>query len=151
MNISVFLGIVVFVACFGGVLYLNTSANEGENLIFLVPPYNYVVGATLSYINAFLFVFILSAAFFGIAAPIALGVEGLKYASLLSAGIMPVYDLLFAIPQLFAAYSAALLGRGAIEDYQGKGSVFAHWQDAVKFFAIGAVSLAVLIAVRNYL
>ncbi|HLD62333.1 MAG TPA: hypothetical protein VI875_00535 [Candidatus Norongarragalinales archaeon] len=151
MNISVFLGIVVFVACFGGVLYLNSSAGEGTKLFFVTPPYNYAVGDALSYVNAFLFVFILSAAFFGIAAPLALGIEGLKYASLLSTGIMPVYDILFAIPQVFAAYSAALLGRGAIEDYQGKGSVFAHWKDSVKFFVVGAVSLVILIAVRSYL
>lgn len=149
MNISVFLGIIVFVACFGGILYLN-SESEGS-LLFFTPPYNYVVGDAFSYLNAFLFVFVLSAAFFGIASPIALGIEGLKYASLLSGGFMPVYDILFVIPQIFAAYSAAMLGKGAIEDYQGKGNVFSPWKNAVKWFVVGLVSLIVLIVARNYL
>ncbi|MEM4255040.1 MAG: hypothetical protein QXR53_01790 [Candidatus Norongarragalinales archaeon] len=150
MKISLFLGIVVFVICFGGVLYLNSSNPEGKLFVF-TPPYNYVVGDTLSFFNSFLFVFILSAAFFGIAAPIALGMEGLKYASLLSAGLMPVYDVLFVIPSLLSAYSASLLGQGAIEDYQGKGSVFGHWQDAVKWFAVGTAILVILILARGYL
>ncbi len=150
MNIFIFLGIVVFVACFGGLLYLNSSG-EGGKLIFVNPPYNYIVGDTLSFFNSFLFVFIFSAAFFGVAAPIALGIEGLKYASLLSAGLMPVYDILFAIPQVLAAYSASMLGKGAIEDYQGKGSVFAHRKDAVKWFAVGVVFLVILILARSYL
>jgi len=147
MNSFIILGIVVFAISFAGVYYVNYTA---ETPYSFTPPYYFSIGDMMSQINAFLFVFIVSAAFFGLAVPIALGIEGLKYASLLSTASMPAFDLLFAIPQLFAAYSASLLGQGAVEDYQGRGSVFAYWSDSVKWFVVGAVMLGILWLARPY-
>jgi len=149
MNVFIVLGIIVFIAAFSGVYYINATSQSGSALVF-TPPYYFAVGETWSLVNSFLFVLVVSAAFFGIAVPIALGIEGLKYASLLSTSAMPAFDLLFAIPQFFAAYSASLLGQGAVEDYQGKGTVFAYWKDSLKWFAGGVVALVLLIFARPY-
>lgn len=148
MNSFVVIGIVAFIAAFSAVYYINLT-NETTNYTF-TPPYYYAVGDLGGQINSFLFVFIVSAAFFGLAVPIALGIEGLKYASLLSTSAMPAFDILFVIPQLLAAYSASLLGQGAVEDYQGRGSVFKYWADSVKWFIVGAVVLGVIWFLRPY-
>lgn len=149
VNVSLFIGVLFFIAAFGTVFYLNSSETDGKALQF-TPPYHYVVGETISFVNAFLFVFILSAVFFGFGVPIALGIEGLKFASLFSLGAMPAYDMLFAVPEVVVAYSAALLGKGAIEDYRGKGNVFTSWKDALKWFAVSLFMLLVLILARGY-
>ncbi|HIH20367.1 TPA: hypothetical protein HA244_03810 [Candidatus Micrarchaeota archaeon] len=151
MNSFVILGILALMAAFGAVLYLNNNAEaSGQPQLSFSPPYHFKVGDTLSEVNAFLFVVILSAAFFGLASPIALGMEGLKYGSLFSTHAMPLYDLSFAVPQVLAAVAVSFVGQGAIEDYQGKGTVFTYWRSAVKWFAAGVVLLIVLIATRGY-
>lgn len=149
MNVSIFLGVLFFIVTFGAVFYFNSDTAK-DRLYQFTPPYHYVVGETTSFINAFLFVFILSAAFFGLTSPIALGIEGLKYASLYTNASMPAFDLLFIIPQVIVAYSASLLGKGAVEDYDGKGNVFAYWKDALKWFAIATGALLGLIIARGY-
>ncbi|MFH1056333.1 MAG: hypothetical protein V1717_00855 [Candidatus Micrarchaeota archaeon] len=147
MNVFIVLGIVVFVAAFAGVYFMNVSSPQAYAFI---PPYHFVVGEAASLVNSFLFVLVVSAAFFGLAVPIALGIEGLKYGSMLSTQTMPAFDLLFAIPQLFAAYSASLLAQGVVDDYQGKGTVFMQWKDALKWFIAGVVALVILVLARPY-
>ena len=154
MNAFIIVGIAVFAAAFGSVLLLNSNAlaQEREFIVF-TPPYAYNAENpdALSFINAFLFVVIVSAALFGFGVPIALGVEGLKYASLFSTYKMPAFDLLFAIPQILAAYSISLIGKGALEDYKGKGSVFAYWRGALRWFVASIAVLGILILSRKYL
>ncbi len=149
VNVSLFIGVLLFIAAFGTVFYLN-STEAGGKVVQFTPPYHYKVGEMISFVNAFLFVFIVSAAFFGFGVPIALGIEGLKFASLFSLGAMPAYDMLFAIPEVVVAYSAGLLAKGAVEDYRGKGNVFSYWKDALKWFAVAAFMLVVLILARTY-
>ena len=153
MNAFIIIGIAVFIAAFGSVLALNSTAIvQGRERIVFTPPYQYdsVNPEAVGFINAFLFVVVVSAVFFGFGVPIALGIEGLKYASLFTTGKMPAFDLFFVGPQILAAYAISLIGKGAVEDYQGRGSVFAYWRDALKWFVASAAILGILILSRKY-
>ncbi|MFH0971342.1 MAG: hypothetical protein V1835_02125, partial [Candidatus Micrarchaeota archaeon] len=87
--------------------------------------------------------------FFGYSSPIALGVEGAKYASLALSGAMPIYDYVFLIPEVLAAYSAVLLGRGVLDDFEGK-SIFEHWSAALRVFMVGFALVVVLFLLRGF-
>ncbi|MFH0835677.1 MAG: hypothetical protein V1834_00770 [Candidatus Micrarchaeota archaeon] len=140
--------LVVFAVAFAGV-YVHNETTTGPALQ-IIPPYHYETGELWSLLNAFLFVTIVSALLFGVAAPIALGIEGLKYGSMFSLKTMPVYDLVFIVPQLFACLAATTLAHGTLEDYQGRGSLGDYWREAIKYFLIGLLLLGLLIFIRPY-
>jgi hypothetical protein len=147
MNTPLVLGILVFIAAFGAVY----AVNSGSTQFAFTPPYYYVNGGDLaSVLNSMLFVFLFSLLFFGLGAPLALGIEGLKYSSLYLAQAIPFYDLFYILPQFIAAYAATILGTGALADFQGNASVFDYWKDGVKYFLVALGLTAILLVLRPY-
>jgi hypothetical protein len=150
MNFPTVAAIVILVLAFLGSYassydFSKSQVYEGSQPF--VTPYYFVVNELTSAINAYFFVFIFSLLFFGYSAPIAMGIEGAKYGSLLAHGIMNVFDLIFIFPQLLGAYSAILLGQGVIDDIEGK-TIFENWGRALKFFLIGLAITVFLFLVR---
>ncbi len=148
MDRLLLLTLVAFVVCFAGVYYVNSTSASDQ--FEFVPPYYFETGEVFAIINSFLFVFIFSLLFFGYGAPIAMAVEGLKYGSLYSLKALPEFDLLFVVPQALACYSAVLLGKSALDDFGGKGSLFEAWRPAFKYFVVSAVLLGALLVVRGF-
>jgi hypothetical protein len=151
MKAYIILGLMVFMAAFAGIFYLNYQPGEKINF---KPPYHYVPGEPLSYANAFFFVFVFSLLMIpkiGSLAPIALGIEGTKYASLLSLGKMPVTDLLFVAPQVIAAYSAAVLAQGVVDDLDEKQSLTLSMQKAVKYLIVAVILFAAVLFGIHYM
>ncbi len=148
MNISAILSIAVLAFVFIGYYALNYDfSGEGKEAPAFTPPYYFKSGEFVSYLNAFFFVFVFSLLFFGYSAPIALGIEGAKHASMLLQPNPVTFDLIFLVPQTLAAYSAIVLGQGVLEDIDGK-SVFERWNRALKFFGIAFGMMIILIVVR---
>ncbi|HLD76077.1 MAG TPA: hypothetical protein VI874_03600 [Candidatus Norongarragalinales archaeon] len=112
---------IFFVAAFFGMF----TYNQHYEPFLLTPPYAYTPADGLSEAYAFLFVFTTSFLFFGFAAPLALGIESGKIASLLSTNTVPLTHALFLVPYFFAAVSATYLGQGLLKDYRGEGL----WKD----------------------
>lgn len=138
----------LFLVCFLSVYSFN-AFNPGEEYRFDAP-YSFEVGGLVSIVTSYFFVFITSLLFFGYGAPIALAVEGVKYASLFSLSALPAFDLLFIVPQFLACYSAVRIGEGALEDFANRGSLYSRWRDAFKYFMISLVLLAVLLLLRRF-
>ncbi|MFH0971502.1 MAG: hypothetical protein V1835_02945 [Candidatus Micrarchaeota archaeon] len=152
MNLSAVLGFAALILVFAGVYAFGYDFATGKakaTALDFKPPYYYMQGEFVSYINAFFFVFVFSLLFFGYSAPIALGVEGAKYASLTLGGAIPIYDYAFLIPEVLAAYSAVLLGRGVLDDFEGK-SIFEHWSAALRVFTVGFALVVVLFLLRGF-
>ena len=164
MNIWSVFGLISFMACFAVVFLLNSGAaavsmvstNSTANVTYSIapiqPPYRFVAGDTASQLNAYFFVFIFSLLFFGFSAFLAMGVEGLKYASFFSSGNMAAYDLLFVAPQILAMIAAAELGEGIMNDFEARESIFENenWKKALFYLAFGFVLTVVLAAARSY-
>ncbi len=148
MDKLVVLSGALFVACFFAVYFYNVS-NPGSEYCFEAP-YHFKVGEFASIANSYFFVFITSLLFFGFAAPLALAVEGLKYGALFSLHAMPAFDLLFFVPQALACRSAILIGESALEDFAGRGSFYANWRRAFKYFIVSLVLLGVLLVARGF-
>ena len=138
MNSLGLLAIATFFIAFSAAHYSGTHVQA--------QPFHFVAGEPISYANAFSFAFLFSLLFFGFSAPIAMLLEGLRYAGI-AAGTQ-WYELLFALPELAAAYAAVLLGQGIVADLEGKGNVFTEWADAKKFFLVAVGSLALLLLGR---
>ncbi len=153
LNAVSVLALLALFAGFGAVFVLNSQAVAQQQPPVSVPvPYFFAPGDVVGVVNSFLFVFVFSLLFFGFGAPIALGLEGAKYAHFLSIplGAMKFFDLAFAVPQIFAAMSATVLGQGIIDDYRGVKTVFDYWDDAIRYFALGAAVLFVLLVFRPF-
>ncbi len=138
---------MVFVIAFAAVFAAQTAF--GATIEFK-PPYYYAPGDALGVVNSFFFVFFFSLLFFGYAAPIALAVEAVKYASYFSTGAVGVIDLLFAAPGILAALSAIRLGHGVLRDLRGEGSVFDEFSAAARLFIAGAILLGVLLVAKQF-
>lgn len=137
----------MFVIAFAAVFAAQSALGAA---IEFKPPYYYAPGDALGVINSFFFVFFFSLLFFGYAAPLALGIEAVKYASYFSTGAANAFDLLFAAPGILAALSAIRLGHGVLRDLRGEGSVFDEFSIAARFFIAGAVVLGVLLVVKRF-
>ncbi|MBU1197861.1 hypothetical protein KJ765_05125 [Candidatus Micrarchaeota archaeon] len=153
MNLLAILSVLALVIGTTFVAYSNFDLGSMTFLenpaVTFHPPYAFQAGDWVSTLNAFFFVFLFSMLFFGLSAPIAMGLEGAKFGSLLSTGTVHAYDYVFVIPQLLGAYAAILLGQGVLRDFGGKETVFVNWGGAFKFFAAGLLLTVVLIALRS--
>ena len=129
--------LIILATAFFTAFYLNANPNYEFTI---TPPYHYVPGEFLSELNAFFFVFIFSLLFFGITAPIALGIEGLKWGSLYSIKAITFYDLAFIVPQVIVSFSAIMLGQGIISDYEGKAALKQVLPTALTYF-LAAIAL----------
>ncbi|MEK6954442.1 MAG: hypothetical protein AABX01_05510 [Candidatus Micrarchaeota archaeon] len=153
MNLVAILAIAALIFSFGGMHALNYDFSAGKAKVEIASfkaPYYFAPGDFTSYLNAYFFVFVFSLLFFGFSAPIALGIEGTKYASFAISGSLPAFDYVFLIPEMLAAYSAIVLGGGILNDIDGE-NVFEKWSAAVKFFVIGLVLMVALALIRPYL
>lgn len=153
MNLSAVLGIIALVLAFGATYALNYDFSAGKaNPQFggISPPFSFQPGDFISQLNAFFFVFIFSLLFFGYSAPIALAIEGARYASLLLKGTGYTFDMLFIFPEAIAAYSAIVLGQGVLNDVDGA-SVFEKWSGAVRYFVIAFALMVGLFVARMFL
>ncbi|MFH0971837.1 MAG: hypothetical protein ABIG96_00165 [Candidatus Micrarchaeota archaeon] len=153
MNFPTIAAIVVLVLAFAGTYAMSIDFATGKAKAdsgIINPPYAFVPGELISTLNAYFFVFVFSLLFFGYSAPIATGIEGAKYASMLSHGVIGIFDLIFIIPQLLGAYSAVLLGQGVVDDIEGK-SIFENWNRALRFFLVGLGLMIFLFFVRSAL
>ncbi len=151
LNAISVLALLALFAGFAGVFVLNSQGAAQQQPLISVPvPYFFAPGDVVGVVNSFLFVFVFSLLFFGFGAPIALGLEGAKYAFLISAGGMKFFDLAFAVPQIFAAMAATVLGRGIIDDYRGVKTVFDYWDSALGYLALGVAVLFVLLVFRPF-
>jgi Mn2+/Fe2+ NRAMP family transporter len=155
MNSLSFFSIIIFFACFAAVFFVNSQAIQNHaNLFSFNPPY--AENGLMGTFNAFFFVLVFSLLFFGFTAPVAMGVQGLVLASNYSffvAGLnnnFSYWSFAFIIPQFFAVFAATSLGEGVIKDYKGEGSVYAGWNEALKFFLIGFALLVVFVLIQNF-
>jgi hypothetical protein len=153
MNLSAILSIVCLLATFGIIFGMNydftTNKAKADANVFNAP-YYFVSGEFISYINAYLFVFVFSLLFFGLSAPIAFIIEGGKYASLLVHNQIVPFDFVFLLPELLVAYSAILLGRGVLDDFEGK-TLFESWNASIKFFGISFGLLVLMFLIRMFM
>lgn len=117
--------ILVMVAVFAAVYGYNTTQPEKINL---KPPYAFTPDDITSELMALGFVFAFSLLFFGYAAPLALGIEGAKFGSLITSGAVHWTYLALTVPEMVVAISATYLGQGLLLDYQGQGL----WQTYAK-------------------
>ncbi len=148
MKLIAVFSVVVFVATFAAIYGYNTTQAEP---IELTPPYAFVPDDVFSELVALTFVFAFSLLFFGFAAPLALGIEGIKFGSLYSTGAVHWTYLLLAIPQVFIALSATYLGQGLLNDYQGKGLWHEYAKKSAISMIIGLVLWAAIYFGRAYL
>lgn len=146
MEFLLVFSIISFAAMFGAVYYLNTV--QGFELSF-TPPYYFKTGDWISLFNAFSFVFVVSLLFFGMGAPIALGAEGLKYASLYSLSGMHWFDFSFILPEFIACFAAISLAQGVLSDYEGRESIKNYFHSSVKNLLLGLALLCFLIIARG--
>ncbi|MFH1107347.1 MAG: hypothetical protein V1787_05630 [Candidatus Micrarchaeota archaeon] len=112
------------------------------------PPYYFDANDAVAAFNSFFFVFLFSLLFFGLTAPIALGIEGAKYGTLLSLPQPSAFDFSYAIPGVLAAYSAILLGQGVLNDFGSEKNVLSTWGTALKYLAAGLLLTGVLVVAR---
>lgn len=130
-----FLGLVVFAAVFG--VAVTQSAPNGTPFVF-TPPYAFEFGKLLDYGIGLAFAFFFSLFFFGVTAPLVLGVEGAKFATMyLSHGLTP--DLLFIFPELLASFAAVNLGVALLADLEDRQPFERNVQDGAvqAFLALG--------------
>jgi hypothetical protein len=146
MNATSLVAFAVLLVAFFGVLAYN--AYSGQSVTY-APPYYFSIGDWLSYVNAFCFVFIFSMLFFGLGAPAAMAIEGVKYGVLYS--VVPIYDMLFMVPEILAMLAASRLGEGVMADWSGEGNVYGYWREGFEYIAAGIVLLALLIILRPFI
>ncbi|MFA6048568.1 MAG: hypothetical protein WC792_01300 [Candidatus Micrarchaeia archaeon] len=158
MNLNAFsvLALLALFAGFAGVFVVNATAQDDSQRAVVQAPFATAFGAPGAFseigaINSFLFVLLFSLLFFGIAAPLALGFEGARYAALFSSGHLNFFDIAFLVPEVLAAVSATVIGKGIIDDYRGNKSVFESWDEAIRWLALGAAVLVVLLVLRPHL
>ncbi|HEV8289784.1 MAG TPA: hypothetical protein VGQ00_02405 [Candidatus Norongarragalinales archaeon] len=150
MNTITLFSLIVFATVFAAV-YINNTTTGATPIVF-TPPYSYASGGDLlSELNAFLFTFIFSLLFFGLSAPIALGIEGAKYAGLFTQHLMSAFDFAFLLPQVIAVFAATLLGQAIIDDYTEKRSLLEGWTDARNYFLAAFVLFIVVFLVKMLL
>lgn len=148
MKLIAVFSVVVMVAAFAATYGYNTTQTDA---IALTPPYAFSPNDVFSELLALAFVFSFSLLFFGYGAPLALGIEGVKFASLYSSGAVPQTYLLLILPQVFLALSATYLGQGLLNDYQGKGIWHEYAKKSVTHFIVGLVLWAAAFFGRPYL
>ena len=142
-----------FAVAAGGYVGLSTA---GVKLPIVPPLYYYGLEAwgyghaadLVGIMLAYLFVAMSSLLFFGRAAPLAMALEGLKYASLYTYGRVYPFDFLFVVPQLVAVYAGLMLSANAEADFDHKGSVFKAWQLPLVIFVGGAALALALYLLR---
>ncbi len=147
MNAVSLLAFGVLIVSFFGVFAYNSM--PGTDKVTYAPPYYFIKDDALSYLNAYFFVLIFSLLLFGMGAPVAMAIEGTKYAVLVS--ILPVYDLVFILPELCAMLAAAKLGEGVMADWSGEGNIYNYWSEGIKLALIGFGLLLLLMFARSFL
>jgi len=147
MNAVSLLAFGVLIVSFFGVFAYNSM--PGTDKVTYAPPYYFIKDDALSYLNAYFFVLIFSLLLFGMGAPVAMAIEGTKYAVLVS--ILPVYDLVFILPELCAMLAAAKLGEGVMADWSGEGNIYNYWSEGIKLALIGFGLLLLLMFARPFL
>ena len=147
MNGIAVLSLLVFIASFLGITAYDALASSDK--FYYTPPYFFRIGDWIAIIVSFSFVFIFSLLFFGLGAPAAMAVEGLKYGTLFSSGHVTVVGLLYIFPQMLAMISATTLGEGIMKDWEGKSTVFNYWSDGLRFFFMGIALLAALAVLQS--
>lgn len=135
------------VAVFAGVYGYNTTQPQAVSLL---PPYAFTPDDTLSELLSLAFVFAFSLLFFGYAAPLALGIEGAKFGSLVSTGAVHWSYVALAAPEIAVSLSAMYLGQGLLLDYQGKGLWQHYAKRSVIFFILGLVLWAAAFYGRRF-
>ncbi|MBI2445209.1 hypothetical protein HYV43_02365 [Candidatus Micrarchaeota archaeon] len=148
MKLIAIFSVVVMAAAFAGVYGYNTIQPEP---VQLTPPYAFSPNDVVSELLALAFVFSFSLLFFGYGAPLALGIEGVKFASLYTTGAVPQSYLLLMLPQVFLALSATYLGQGLLNDYQGKGIWHEYAKKSVIHFIVALILWAAVFFGRPYL
>jgi len=148
MKLIAIFSVVVLVAAFAGVYGYNTTQDQALDL---VPPYAFTPNDLVSELLVLAFVFSFSLLFFGYGAPVALGIEGLKFASLYTNGAVGPTYLLLMLPEVFLALSATYLGQGLLNDYQGKGIWHEYAQKSAIHFIVALVLWAAVFFGRPYL
>ena len=146
MNAVSLLSFAVLVVSFFGVFAYNTL--PGTEKVTYAPPYYFIKDDALSYLNAFFFVLMFSLLLFGMGAPVAMAIEGTKYAVLIS--ILPLYDMVFILPELCAMLAAAKLGEGVTADWSGDGNIYNYWSEGIKLALIGFAMLVILMVARPF-
>ena len=147
MNGIAVLSLLVFFTCFFGLAAYDMMASSG--MYYYTPPYFFRIGDWLGALVSFSFVFIFSLLFFGLGAPAAMAVEGLKFGTLIASGHITLFGLLFIFPQLLAMISATTLGEGIMKDWEGKSTVFNYWSDGLRYFFMGIGLLAALVVLQS--
>ena len=147
MNGIALLAFIVLFLSFFGVLAYNQVA--GSVALSYAPPYYFVKDDWAGYANSFCFVLVFSLLFFGLGAPAAMAVEGLKYGVLFSTSVITMFDLAFIVPELFAMLAACTLGEGVMNDWSGKSTIYANWSGGMRYILIGIVVLAALVLVLH--
>jgi len=147
MNALSLLAFGVLIISFFGVFAYNTL--PGMEKVTYAPPYYFIKDDALSYVNAYFFVLIFSLLLFGMGAPVAMAIEGTKYAVLIS--ILPLYDMVFVIPELCAMLAATKLGEGVMADWSGEGNIYNYWSEGIKLALIGVALLVVFMAARPFM
>lgn len=148
MKLIAVFSVVVMVASFAGVYGYNTTQSTPFTLS---PPYSFEPNDLFSELVALAFVFVFSLLFFGYGAPLALGMEGIKFASLYTSNAVPASYLLLMLPQIFMGLSATYLGQGLLNDYQGKGLWHEYAKKTLTHAVVGLVLWAVAFFGRQYL
>ncbi len=155
MNILFVLSVALLVLGFVFVAASNfdfeAGAFKAQPSAAFKPPYYFAENDVKSEFNAFFFVFLFSLLFFGLSAPVALAIEGLKYGTLISTASPTAFEFAFAIPGVLASYSAVLLGQAIMNDLGSEKSVFDAWSAALKYFAAGLALTALLATARMFL
>ena len=147
MNALSLLAFGVLLVSFFGVLAFNSVPSMVK--VTYAPPYFFIMDDALSYLNAYFLVLIFSLLLFGLGAPIAMAIEGTKYAVLLS--VLPAYDLVFILPELCAMLAATKLGEGVMADWSGQGNIYGYWSEGIRLALIGFVLLVILMFARPFL
>ncbi|MBI5035805.1 hypothetical protein HZC09_00525 [Candidatus Micrarchaeota archaeon] len=148
MKVLLIVSLVFFAAVFVGVYAYNSAYPDK---IVLQPPYAYVPGDMASEASSLVFVFVLSLLFFGYSAPIALGIEAAKYASMISTNALPVTHAAFILPAMLASVAAVYLGQGLLKDYKGEGNWIDYAQKSAYYMIAALVIWLIVFFGRNYI
>lgn len=146
MNALSLVAFAVLLVSFFGVYAYNML--PGVDKVTYAPPYYFMKDDALSYANAYFFVLIFSLLLFGMGAPVAMAIEGTKYAVLMT--ILPLYDLVFILPELYAMLAATKLGEGVMADWSGEGNIYNYWSEGIKLALVGIVLLIILMVARPF-
>ncbi|MDP2717939.1 MAG: hypothetical protein Q8P02_04300 [Candidatus Micrarchaeota archaeon] len=147
MRLLAAFSIIIMAAVFFAVLGLNISQGAALDV---KPPYAFSAGDVASELLALAFVFVFSVLFFGYGAPVALGIEGAKFASLYSTGGVSELYLAFMLPEVLVAVSAVYLGQGLLKDYQGEGLWHRYAKNGLVFLILGLLVWAAVFFGRRF-